>query len=127
MTVREIAGRVALPPGLPGAATPPLAPHGPAFADLLRQVAGAEPPRLVLSAHATQRAEQRGIDVSEPAQRRIAEALDTLDAKGARDALLLGPDAAFVVHVPSRTVVTALDPSEARDRVFTQIDSAALL
>ena len=37
------------------------------------------------------------------------------------------PDAAFVVNIPNRTVVTALDRQEMQERVFTQIDSAMLV
>jgi hypothetical protein len=36
-------------------------------------------------------------------------------------------DAAFIVNVPTRTVVTAVETSELQDRVFTQIDSAVIL
>ena len=124
MTVQQIAGRVAPPPVSPGRPDAPPAPRGPAFADLLAHAA--EPPRLTVSAHAAQRLEERAIDLA-PLRERIAEALDTLDAKGARDAVLLGTDAAFVVNVPNRTVVTALAPDEMRDRAVTQIDSALIL
>ena len=50
-----------------------------------------------------------------------------LEAKGARDALLLRNDAAFVVNIPSRTVVTAMGQGELQERVFTNIDSAMLV
>ena len=69
----------------------------------------------------------RAITLTEPLREQIAQALDTLGAKGANDALLLGTDAAFVVNVPNRTVVTALAPDEMHDRVVTQIDSALIL
>lgn len=123
-TVRQLAGRVAAPPGLardPGTA----APRAGDFAALLREAAG--PPRLTISAHAAQRVGERSIDLSEPVQQRIAEALDTLDAKGARDALLIGSEAAFVVSVSNRTLVTALARDEMQDRAVTQIDSAFVL
>ena len=62
-----------------------------------------------------------------PEQEAIREAVAALDAKGARDALLLRPDAAFVVNVPNRTVVTALPSGDLTARVFTGIDSALVL
>lgn len=125
MTVQQIAGRVVSPP-IPGGAPPASAPRtGPSFADLLDRAAQA--PRLTLSAHATQRIAERGIDLSEAARHRIEAALDTLHDKGARDAVLVSQDAAFVVNVPNRTVVTALAPDEMADRVVTQIDSALFL
>ncbi len=123
MTVQQIAGRITMPPAPP--ATPGAAPpRGPAFADLLERATDRP---VALSAHAAERLDDRGIEFSDALRTRIAEALDTLDAKGARDAVLLGPDAAFVVNVPNRTVVTALAPDEMRDRAVTQIDSALLL
>ncbi len=124
MTVQQLAGRVAPPPVSPGRPDAPPALRGPAFSDLLARAA--EPPRLTVSAHAAQRLEERAIDL-DPIRQRISEALDTLDAKGARDAVLLGPDAALVVNVPNRTIVTALAPDEMRDRAVTQIDSALIL
>ena len=120
MTVQQIAGRVAAP-GSPGASP---AVRGPAFADVL---ARASEPDLTLSAHAADRLRQHGIEMPEAVRQRIAEALDVLAQKGARDAVLVAPEAAFVVNVPNRTVVTALAPSEMRDRAITQIDSALLL
>jgi len=125
MTIQQIAGRVTAPP-LPGGAPADARPaRGSAFADLLAQVQ--TPPRVTVSAHAAQRLSERSIELSDPVRQRIAEALDTLDAKGSRDAVLLGTDAAFVVNVPNRTVVTALAPDEMRDRAVTQIDSALFL
>lgn len=84
-------------------------------------------PGVTLSAHARQRIAQRGISFNEFDQRTVFDAFQALDAKGARDALLFRGDAAFVVNVPNRTVVTALDPAEAQQRIFTQIDSAMLI
>lgn len=125
MTVQQIAGRVAAPPGLPGTGPPPsAAPGAPSFADALSRAQ--EPHRLAVSAHAAERLAERGIDL-DAVRPRIETALDALDAKGARDALLLGDDAAFIVSVPNRTLVTALSPSELGERVVTQIDSAAFL
>jgi flagellar operon protein len=125
MTVHQIAGRVAPPPPS-GPGAPAAAPTtGPAFADLLERAS--TPDRVSVSAHAAQRLDERAIDFSAPVRDRIAGALDALDAKGAREAVLFGDGAAFVVSVPNRTVVTALAPDEMRDRVVTQIDSAVLL
>ena len=118
MTVQHIAGRVVS--GFPDA--PPIAPAGGSdFAALLRSAE-----TFTVSAHAAQRLTEHGIDVAGHTDQ-ITHALDKLDAKGARDAVLIGSDAAFLVNVPNRTLVTALSPGEMRDRVVTQIDSAVLL
>ena len=80
-----------------------------------------------ISSHAWQRIQQRGISMTDAQQRSLAEAMQQLADKGANDALLMRTDAAFVVNVPNRTVVTAIDHNEMQHRVFTQIDSAMLL
>lgn len=107
------------PPGGPGAAQ-----RAASFAEALEQ---ATRPGVTLSAHAQQRMAQRGISFDPLQQQSMSEALQALADKGSRDALLLRGDAAFVVNVPNRTVVTALDPAEAQQRIFTQIDSAMLI
>ena len=55
------------------------------------------------------------------------EAVRHLSGKGSRDALLLRGDAAFVVNVPNRTIVTAVNQTEMKEKVFTNIDSAMML
>ena len=101
-------------------------PSGAAFAEVLQQAQqGAAP--LKLSAHAAQRIEQRAISMTEPEQETLREAIAHLDAKGAHEALLLRQDAAFVVSIPNRTVVTAMARDELAERAFTGIDSAMLI
>ena len=78
-----------------------------------------------ISSHAWQRIQQRGISMTEAQQRTLAEAMQQLAQKGARDAMR--SDAAFVVNVPNRTVITAIDQQEMQSRIFTQIDSAMLV
>ena len=128
MNVRHLATRT-VGPVTPGPATPARGPDGapaPSFADALRRAQEARPP-LALSAHAEQRIEQRAISLTPPEREALSEAVAQLDAKGARDALLLRSDAAFVVNVPNRTVVTALSHDDLTARVFTGIDSALVL
>lgn len=135
MNARQLAARVApaqkTPPRAPAAAPRPSpAPGGPSFADQLRQAQEPAPgaaPDVTLSAHAEKRVRQRGISMTAPEQRALAGAMDQLGAQGAQDAVLLRHDAAFVVNVPNRTVVTALGTGEMQQRAFTQIDSAMLL
>lgn len=97
------------------------------FAEALQRVHRTTPPGLTVSAHAQERIAQRGISLTPAEQASLGEALSELDAKGARDALVLRPDAAFVVNVPSRTVITAVAQEDLEARIFTQIDSTMLL
>ncbi|WP_103026683.1 TIGR02530 family flagellar biosynthesis protein [Salinibacter altiplanensis] len=82
---------------------------------------------IELSGHAKQRIAQRNISLDATERQELADAMTELDDKGAQDAAVLRDDAAFVVNVPSRTVVTALDQPEMQGRVFTNIDSAIKL
>jgi flagellar operon protein len=79
------------------------------------------------SAHALQRLNARNIQLSSDDTSRIVEAVDRAQAKGARDSLVLIPEAALVVSVTNRTVVTVLDREEMRGNVFTNIDSAVVM
>ena len=57
---------------------------------------------------------------------RLQEAVSRAEQKGSRDSLILDGDQAFLVNIPNKTVVTAVDMMELRDRVFTNIDSTVL-
>jgi flagellar operon protein len=82
---------------------------------------------VAFSAHARERLRLRRVDVGQETQMRLMDAVDRAAAKGGRSSLVLIDDLAFVVSVPNRTVITAMDRSQCRDSVFTHIDSAVVL
>lgn len=100
--------------------------QGPAFRELLdeslRSSGGTR-----FSVHALRRIESRGIGLGPGEISSIESALDRAAAKGARDSLVLGGGYALVVNVPSRTVVTVLDPESLSEHVVTSIDSAVFV
>ena len=115
-----------LPPGLApagrSAATPATqAPSGPSFADVL----GAKQ-QVRFSAHALQRVERRGIDVSPATLGRLNDGVERAAGKGARASVVFVDATAFVVSVPNRTVITAVDRDHMKQQVFTNIDSAVI-
>ena len=134
MNVRQLAARTSAAqeprPAAPSRfKVPPRGPNSD-FAkhlEFVRRAAGQKDIVARISQHAWHRIDQRGISMTDAEQATLGEAMLTLEERGARDALLLRADAAFVVNVPNRTVVTALDHQEMHQRVFTQIDSAFLL
>jgi flagellar operon protein len=69
--------------------------------------------------------ERRGIELGPAEIDRLRTAMDTLERKGSRNSLVMLEDLAFVVHVPTHTVVTAIAPDQSKESVFTQIDSVA--
>ncbi len=82
---------------------------------------------LQISKHAEKRLVHRNIELSESLKGKLTEALGSLEKKGARDSLVLSDDHAFIVNVPSRTLVTALQKDEMKDHIFTNIDSTLIL
>ncbi len=101
-------------------------PTGASFEETLQKLQQAKDD-LQISAHAQQRIEERSISLNGNEREALVDGLKQLEEKGARDALMLRDDAAFVVSVPNRTVITAMDRGEMEERTFTQIDSALLL
>ena len=84
--------------------------------------------RTRFSAHAKARIEQRGVELTADDLARIDDAVDRMAAKGVRDALIyMSHGLAMVVSVKNRTVITALDDASAKENIFTNIDSAAIL
>jgi len=118
-----------------GAPTPVRTPGKPldkqSFAEVLDGIsgkpAGTYSQPLNFSAHATQRLQQQGIELSSQQQLALADAADRAEAKGATDALMIMDKLGLVVNVPKRTVVTALTEDRMRDGIVTQIDSAVMV
>ena len=109
------------PPGPPARRT---GPEGAVFGDVLAAKLRSAP--LAFSGHAKQRIEQRGIAVDAQTISRLSGGVQRAADKGSRSALVLVDDAAFVVSVPNKTVITAVDREHMREQVFTNIDSAVI-
>jgi flagellar operon protein len=78
------------------------------------------------SSHARARLLQRGIEFTPEQHSRLESAIDKVTAKGAKDSLVLLDDTALVVSAQNRTVITALGMHQAKENVFTNIDSAVI-
>jgi flagellar operon protein len=80
------------------------------------------------SQHALQRLQTRNIKMSATQMDQLKNAVDKAAQKGARESLILmNSDLALVVSVKNRTVITAMDGSNIKDNVFTNIDSAVIV
>lgn len=82
---------------------------------------------LKFSSHATQRLKERKIEMDPATMAKVNDAIDKADAKGVQDTLVLTKDAALIVNVKNRTVVTAMDRGALTGNVFTNIDGAVLV
>ncbi|NLW16918.1 MAG: flagellar protein [Firmicutes bacterium] len=87
----------------------------------------AEQQTLRFSKHAMERIQQRQIQLTPADVNRLQQAVVSAANKGARDSLILLNRTAFVVNIPNRTVITAVDEEHMRENVFTNIDSAVIL
>ncbi|MEW5993975.1 MAG: TIGR02530 family flagellar biosynthesis protein [Candidatus Zixiibacteriota bacterium] len=79
------------------------------------------------SRHARQRLFSRGVKLSDNSLNGLAEAIDKAQTKGSKETLVLTDQAAFVVSVPNRTVITVFDRDNLREGVVTSIDSAVIV
>jgi flagellar operon protein len=82
---------------------------------------------LKFSAHATQRLNDRKITLDGTTLAKVNDAVDKAQAKGVEDTLVLTKDAALIVSVKNRTVITAMDRGSLAGNVFTNIDGAVIV
>ncbi|MDG5815849.1 TIGR02530 family flagellar biosynthesis protein [Chitinispirillales bacterium ANBcel5] len=78
------------------------------------------------SAHASSRLKSRKIDIGPEVMSKLEKAILGAEQKGAKDSLILLSDLAFIVNIPNKTVITAMDGESIRDNVFTNIDSTVI-
>lgn len=96
------------------------------FSSLLNEKINIKEP-LKFSAHAMQRMTERKLKMDENFLAKLSEAVDKADARGVIDTLVLSDDAALIVSVKNRTVVTAMDRNALSGNVFTNIDGAIVI
>jgi flagellar operon protein len=124
---RILATRAGLAGGAVGTAAPQQAGGsgtvaGKSFGDLLK----AKTEELKFSAHAESRLKSRNIEVTPDIMGKLEKAVEGAENKGARDSLILVKNLAFIVNIPNKTVITAMDGDSIKDNVFTNIDSTVI-
>ena len=100
--------------------------EGASFEEIFKQKleAGSE---LKFSKHATQRLDDRNIELTKEQSHRLEEGVQKASEKGITDSLVLVDTLAFIVNVPNQTVVTAMDQTESDENIFTNIDGAVIV
>ena len=78
------------------------------------------------SKHAMNRLSLRNIELTNDQMARLNQGKIEAGEKGIRDSLILVDQLAFIVNVPNNTVVTAMDQTENKSNVFTNIDGAVI-
>ena len=79
--------------------------------------------KVKFSNHAMKRLESRNIQLSDEDITKIQSAVDKAESKGSKDSLVMMNKTAFIVNIPNRTVVTAIEVANSNESVFTNIDS----
>ncbi len=82
---------------------------------------------LRFSRHAAERIQRRDIPLDAGDLRRVERAVEAAERKGAVQSLVLVGDAALIVNLPNRSVISAFHRERLKDGVFTRIDSAVVL
>jgi flagellar operon protein len=98
---------------------------GPSFASVLDSKLPVQ--GVKFSQHAQDRLKARNITFSASDLANLEGAVNSVAQKGGKDSLVMMGDAALVVSVKNRTVVTAMDRSQMKGNVFTNIDSAIII
>lgn len=98
---------------------------GPSFASVLDTKLPAQ--GVKFSQHAQDRLKARNITFSANDLANLEGAVNSVAQKGGKESLVMMGDAALVVSVRNRTVVTAMDRSQMKGNVFTNIDSAVII
>ena len=93
------------------------------FEDVLKQ----QQDKVKFSKHAMQRMESRNINLSDEQSARLENGVKEADSKGINESLVLVDSLAFIVNVPNKTVVTAMDQTETQSNIFTNIDGAVIM
>ena len=82
---------------------------------------------LKFSKHASGRLKSRNITLTPSQQERLTSGAERAGEKGIRESLVVVDELAFIVNIPSKTVITAMDRTETKDNVFTNIDGAVFM
>lgn len=108
-------------------ATDGVAADGLSFQNVLQQKVQFDSGNLKFSKHAIGRLADRNIELSDGQLERLESGARKAGQKGIRDSLVIVDSLAFIVNVPNRTVVTAMDSTETDESVFTNINGAVII
>ena len=82
---------------------------------------------LKFSKHASNRLTDRNITLTNSQRERLESGAVKAGEKGIQESLVVVDELAFIVNIPNKTVITAMDRSDTADNVFTNIDGAVFM
>ncbi len=109
----------------PGQSLIPMQSPKQSFAEHLNKAV--QPQELKISKHANDRLIERNIHISDAEWAYVTEKVNEAKMKGIKESLVLMDQAALIVSAKNSTVITAMDRTEAKDQLFTNIDGTIVL
>lgn len=85
------------------------------------------PGSLKFSRHAVNRLSDRNIELTSGQIERLTNGAKKAGEKGIQESLVIVDELAFIVNIPNKTVVTAMNQTDTEDSVFTNIDGAVIM
>ncbi len=82
---------------------------------------------LKFTKHALERISSRGINLSNVDLNSLSKAVHKADNKGIKDSVVFLNDAAFIISIRNKTVITAIDKESFKEKVITNVDGVIIL
>lgn len=82
---------------------------------------------VTFTKHASIRKEQRNIEVTESDLEKLGNACDQAQEKGIGNALIMMDNSAFIVNAADKRVITVMDKTEMKNKLFNDIDGAVFI
>ncbi|MBI4855573.1 MAG: flagellar protein [Acetobacterium woodii] len=82
---------------------------------------------VTFTKHANIRKEQRNIEVTESDLEKLGNACDQAQEKGIGNALIMMDNSAFIVNAADKRVITVMDKTEMKNKLFNDIDGAVFI
>ena len=73
------------------------------------------------------RLQSRNIELSSEQKERLETGAEKAEAKGMKESLVIVDSYSFIVNVPGKVVVTAMDQRESQENLYTNIDGAVIM
>ncbi len=85
------------------------------------------PLSIKFSNHAIERMRSRGIHFDSETLQKIENIVERAKEKGVKETLIMSENAAMILNIENKTVVTVMDKNMLKENIFTNIDAAAII
>ena len=83
--------------------------------------------QIKFSKHASNRLSDRNIELTTEQMERLGDGMKKAGEKGIKESLVLVDELAFIVNTKNNMVITAMDQTETKNNIFTNIDGAVII